>query len=64
MKRHDFYMKIVFNLMVLCIFIGFSIILFCNNFTVGFYIESLALLILSIAVDWDKVILKEVDEDD
>ena len=53
MKKHDLYMKVVFTLMALCIFIGFSIILFCNNFTVGFYIESLALLILFIAVIWD-----------
>lgn len=53
MKKHDLYMKVVFTLMALCIFIGFSIILFCNNFTVGFFVEFLALLILFIAVIWD-----------
>lgn len=53
MKKHNLYMKVVSTLMALCIFIGFSIILFCNNFTVGFCIEFLALLILFIAVIWD-----------
>lgn len=28
MKKHDLYMKVVFTLMALCIFIGFSIILY------------------------------------
>ena len=53
MKKHNLYMKVVFTLMALCIFIGFSIILFCKNFTVGFFVEFLALLILFIAVIWD-----------
>lgn len=53
MKKHNLYMKIVFTLMALCIFIGFSIILFCNNFAVGFFVEFLALLILFVAVIWD-----------
>lgn len=53
MKKHDLCMKIVFTLMALCIFVGFSIILFYKNFALGFFVEFLALLILFIAVIWD-----------
>lgn len=52
MKKHDLYMKIVFTLMVICIFVGFSVMLFFNSF-VGIFIEFLALVVLWIAVIWD-----------
>ena len=52
MKNHDLYMKIVFTLMVICIFVGFSIMLFFKSF-VGIFIEFLALVVLWIAVIWD-----------
>lgn len=53
MKNHDLYMKVVFTLVALCIFIGISIILFCKSFVVGFCSELLALLILFIVAIWD-----------
>ena len=53
MMKHNLYMKIVLTLMALCIFVGLSIILFYNNFALGFFVEFLALLILFIVVIWD-----------
>ena len=52
MKKHDLYMKIAFTLMVLCIFVGFSVMLFFKSF-VGIFIEFLAVVVLWIAVIWD-----------
>ena len=36
MKKHDLYMKIAFTLMVLCIFVGFSVMLFFKSFMLRF----------------------------